>query len=90
MFRLSRRLTVTAGSALCAAATFSGPPPASFAQEAPTPGLERGVAVVQPDTVRVGETFALGLTAVSWDRVQFPPLLSLPGELEQVGPPRLE
>ena len=59
-----------------------------IAQVSPGAGLERGVAVISPDTVRVGETFALGITAVSPDRLQFPTVLALPDELEQTGPPR--
>ena len=51
-------------------------------------GSERGVAVIYPDTVRVGEAFDLGVTAVSSDRLQFPAVLALPDELEQIGPPR--
>ncbi len=45
---------------------------------------------MRPDTVRVGEVFELGLKAVSGDRIQFPALLSLPDDVEQAGPPRLE
>ena len=51
-------------------------------------GSERGVAVISPDTVRIGEAFDLGITAVSSDRLQFPAVLALSGELEQIGPPR--
>jgi len=51
-------------------------------------GPERGVAVISPDTVRVGEAFDLGITAVSSDRLQFPAVLALSDELEQIGPPR--
>ena len=59
-----------------------------IAQGTPGTGPERGVAVISPDTVRVGETFVLGITAVSPDRLQFPTVLALPDELEQTGPPR--
>jgi hypothetical protein len=90
MFSGSRRLRVSVGPSICAAAILSIPHAAAVGQDAPSPGLERGVAVVQPDTVRVGEVFELGLTAVSRDRVQFPALLPLSDELEQVGPPRLQ
>ncbi|MGW8282904.1 MAG: hypothetical protein ACWGON_06360, partial [Gemmatimonadota bacterium] len=48
---------------------------AAVAQETPGAGLERGVAVISPDTVRVGEGFVLGITAVSADRLQFPAVL---------------
>ncbi len=65
----------------------SAPCPAA-AQETPRTGLERGVAVISPDTVRVGEAFVLGITAVSADRLQFPAVLALPDELAQTGPPR--
>ncbi len=61
---------------------------AAVAQETPGAGLERGVAVISPDTVRVGEGFVLGITAVSADRLQFPAVLVLPDDLEQTGPPR--
>lgn len=60
----------------------------AVAQENRGAGNERGVAVISPDTVRVGEEFVLGITAVSADRLQFPAVLSLPDELEQTGPPR--
>lgn len=59
----------------------------AVAQETRGAGLERGVAVISPDTVRVGEEFVLGITAVSVDRLQFPAVLALPDELEQTGPP---
>lgn len=59
-----------------------------IAQGASGAGPERGVAVISPDTVRVGEAFDLGITAVSSDRLQFPAVLALPDELEQIGPPR--
>jgi len=58
------------------------------AQQAPD--RERGVAVIYPDSILVGEGFQLGLTAASTDRLQFPGVLPLPPELEQTGPPRLE
>jgi len=63
-------------------------PGSAIAQGTPDTGLERGVAVISPDTVRVGEAFVLGITAVSSDRLQFPTVLTLPDELEQTGPPR--
>jgi hypothetical protein len=45
-------------------------------------------AVLAPDTVRVGEPFTLGLSVAAPREatVQFPPLLSLPAELEQLRP----
>jgi hypothetical protein len=63
-------------------------PGAAIAQVTSGAGPERGVAVIAPDTVRVGEAFDLGITAVSSDRLQFPSVLALPDELEQIGPPR--
>jgi hypothetical protein len=59
-----------------------------IAQVGSDPGPERGVAVISPDTVRVGEGFDLGITAVSADRLHFPAVLALPDDLEQMGPPR--
>lgn len=63
-------------------------PGPAIAQVGEGAGPERGVAVISPDTVRVGEAFDLGITAVSSDRLQFPAVLSLSDELEQIGPPR--
>jgi hypothetical protein len=63
-------------------------PGQGIAQVGEGAGPERGVAVISPDTVRVGEAFDLGITAVSSDRLQFPAVLSLSDELEQIGPPR--
>jgi hypothetical protein len=63
-------------------------PGQGLAQVGEGAGPERGVAVISPDTVRVGEAFDLGITAVSSDRLQFPAVLSLSDELEQIGPPR--
>jgi len=60
------------------------------AQQEPGAGIERGVAVIYPDSIRIGESFQLGLTAASRDRLQFPTVLPLPSELEQTGPPRIE
>ncbi len=79
----SRLLTLLALALL--AARVPGP---LIAQETGGAGHERGIAVISPDTVRVGETFVLGITAVSPDRLQFPIVLALPDELEQTGPPR--
>lgn len=62
-------------------------PGPAIGQDSPGTHVERGVAVISPDTVRVGETFVLGVTAVSSDRLQFPAVLPLPDELEQTGPP---
>jgi hypothetical protein len=59
-----------------------------IAQIESAPGAERGVAVISPDTVRVGEGFDMGITAVSSDRLHFPAVLALPDDLEQIGPPR--
>ena len=51
-------------------------------------GTPRVAAVLAPDTVRVGEPFTLGLSVAAPREatVQFPPLLSLPAELEQLRP----
>jgi hypothetical protein len=86
----ARRLTAAVGLAVWLALICDGVSNPALAQETQRAGLEQGVAVVRPDTVRVGEVFGLGLTAVSEDRVQFPALLPLPDEMEQAGPPQLE
>ena len=51
-------------------------------------GTLRVAAVLAPDTVRVGEPYTLGLSVAAPREatVQFPPLLSLPAELEQLRP----
>ena len=66
------------------------PAAATHAAAQQTPDRERGVAVIYPDSILVGQGFQLGLTATSRDRLQFPGVLPLPPELEQTGPPRLE
>lgn len=63
---------------------------ATHAAAQQSPDRERGVAVIYPDSIRVGEGFQLGLTATSADRLRFPGVLPLPMELEQTGPPRIE
>ncbi len=51
-------------------------------------GTPRVAAVLAPDTVRVGEPFTLGLSVAAPREatIHFPPLLSLPAELEQLRP----
>jgi hypothetical protein len=54
----------------------------------PAAGADRQLVVaLEPDSVRVGEPFILGITMRNETpgEVQFPPLLTLPDELEQTG-----
>ena len=81
---IGSRLLALQSFLLCAALA----PVQVMAQVGSGADSERGVAVIFPDTVRVGEAFDLGITAVSSDRLQFPAVLALPDELEQIGPPR--
>jgi len=64
--------------------------PGALAQQVGGPGAAppRVAAVVTPDTVRVGEPFTLGLSVASPREatIQFPPLVSLAAELEQLRP----
>jgi hypothetical protein len=86
----AQRFVAIVGLALWFALAFEGGSTPAFGQQTQRAGLERGVAVIHPDTVRAGEVFELALTAVSRERVQFPALLPLPDEIEQAGPPHLE
>jgi hypothetical protein len=68
--------------------------------EAPAQQEQRGAAgsrpataaALSPDTVRVGETFTLGLSVAGADTadIRFPPLIALPSELEQLRPVDVE
>jgi len=46
-------------------------------------------AVLVPDTVRVGEPVTLGISVRATTEPAFPAVLSLPEDLEQLGPPRV-
>ena len=68
--------------------------PGALAQQVDGPGTAapRVAAVLAPDTVRVGEPFTLGLSVASPREatIQFPPLVSLAAELEQLRPADVE
>ena len=74
-----------AWAALAVAALLGAAARAPVAQAQPRPAV---AAALSPDTVRVGDPFILGL-AIAGPRdaeVQFPPLLTLAPELEQLSP----
>lgn len=72
-------------------AVASGPLVAPLAaQDAPGPGTVRTGASVEPDTVRVGEPFTIGVVATTPDAVRFPPLIDAGDGWEQLDIARIE
>ena len=82
-------------AALCLLAGMAGIAPASHAQQssgAAAAASPHSGAALAPDTVRVGDPFTLGLSIAgpSDAAVQFPPLITLGAELEQLRPVDVE
>lgn len=75
------------GTVLIAGAWLAGTPPL----EGQAGGATRWAAAVEPDSIRVGEAFTVGITVIreSPGEVAFPALLELPDALEQRGPVRV-
>jgi hypothetical protein len=87
MRRLGRFRSATA----CLVLSVAGSTPLSLAQQTPVEGsgsAQRAAAVLEPDTVRVGDPFTLGLSISGSQEadVQFPPLIALGAEVEQLRP----
>lgn len=80
------------GSAtVCLLLSLAGSAPLSQAQQTRDEGsgsAPRAAAALEPDTVRVGDPFTLGLSIAGPQEadVQFPPLITLGAELEQLRP----
>ncbi|MBT8478553.1 MAG: BatD family protein [Gemmatimonadetes bacterium] len=76
--------------AACLLACLAGGASPSQAQQGSGRGAAgpRGAAALSPDTVRVGDPFTLGVSIAGAQdaTVQFPPLLTLGAELEQLRP----
>ena len=80
-----------ASIAACLVANLAGSAPPSHAQQTRSEGsgsAPRLAAALEPDTVRVGDPFTLGLSIAGPEGadVQFPPLIVLGAELEQLRP----
>ena len=86
-----RRLGRVGSAAVCLLMAQAARTPQSHAQqgqEAGSGSSPRAVAALEPDTVRVGDPFTLGLSIAGPREadVQFPPLVTLGAELEQLRP----
>ncbi len=83
--RMAGALRVLGATTILAASTMAHP----FTGIAQEPPSARAVAVLTPDTIRVGEPFTLGVSVAAPPEagVSFPPLLVLGPELEQLRPP---
>ncbi len=76
-------------AALAVGALLGGAARAPVAQAQPRPAV---AAALSPDTVRVGDPFILGLAVAGSEDagVEFPPLLTLASEIEQLSPADVE
>lgn len=90
------RCVARVGSASACFVLFLATPVHAFAaqqsQASPASGRPAAAAALSPDTVRVGDPFTLGLSVAGAREaeVEFPPLLALVPELEQLRPVDVE
>ena len=86
-----RRLGRFGSATACLVVSLAGSTPLSHAQQTRVERsgfASRVAAALEPDTVRVGDPFTLGLSIAGPEEadVEFPPLITLGAELEQLRP----